>query len=121
MRGTPAGRQLASGSSLGRRPFISLSAAGVRTICSPAIRLRLMSSELRPPFNKPLRSGFPSARRGVGPVGPAVPVDAEGPRPPSLDADAGACAHTETLNAEAMIIERAKRVLISILFLASDR
>src|SRR6202521_4840575 len=115
MRGTPAGRQLASGSSLGRRPFISLSAAGVRTICSPTIRLRLMSWELGPPFKRPLRSGFPSARRETGPAGAAGPR----PRPAGAlaPAAAGSSAQTETPSANATIIEETKRVLMSILFL----
>ena len=58
MRGTPAGRQLASGSSLGRRPFISLSAAGVRTICSPAIRLRPMSLGTEATVQQAIEVGF---------------------------------------------------------------
>src|SRR5579864_1719703 len=114
MRGTPAGRQLASGSSLGRLPFISLSAVGVRTICSPTIRLRLMSWELGPPFKRPLRSCFPAARRGTCPAGAAGPR----PRPAGALAPAArSCAQTETPSNNATIIEQAKRVLMSILFL----
>src|SRR5215471_6408808 len=62
MRGTPAGRQWASGSSLGFR-CLSTSAAQGAILGVPA-------STVRGEYHMPERSGLPSAILGTGPDGP---------------------------------------------------
>src|SRR5215470_1240263 len=62
MRGTPAGRQCASGSSLGLRCLVSASAQG----CI----IGLPASVVRGEYQTPERSGFPLSILGAGPDGP---------------------------------------------------
>src|SRR5215472_10702085 len=76
IRGTPVGRQLASGSAPALRLFMIFSYSGLSTIWSPGFRIREISPTS--PLSgrqTPEKSGFPSGRRGVGPVGTT------GPRP----------------------------------------
>src|SRR5689334_18145389 len=68
-RGTPVGRQRASGSSAAIRPFMSFSASGSRTISWPGIRPSLMLPTGPPPTQTPERSGLPFGSRGAGPFG----------------------------------------------------
>src|SRR6202521_6439042 len=68
MRGTPAGRQLAFGSSFGSRSWVSLRAQGCNGSTSPGLR----AAETSPIKwgsgpQSPDRSGLPSAVRGAGP------------------------------------------------------
>ena len=74
MRGTPVGRQFASGSSFVSRVSMIFLDQGVREISSPGINPWATSPIGPPPFQTPGKSGFPSAMRGVGPVGRALPL-----------------------------------------------
>src|SRR2546426_850846 len=72
MRGTPVGRQFASGSSLDCLDFMSFSASGKRGMVSPLARPTARSCTGPPPLETPDRSGFPSERWGVGPFGAGI-------------------------------------------------
>src|SRR5438874_4186516 len=82
MRGTPAGRQFASGSSFAMRESLVFFPSGEYGMASPAARPSSMSLVGPPPSQTPCRSGCPSAVRGAGPAGAF-----RAPRP----AGAGAC------------------------------
>src|SRR5271165_2259702 len=69
MRGTPVGRQLASGSSFDWRDLKIFSAAGVIGITAPLGIPWAISPTGPPPCQTPERSTVPSARWGVGPLG----------------------------------------------------
>src|SRR5439155_19539226 len=69
MRGMPVGRQFASGSSLDCLDFMSFSASGNRGMVSPFPRPTARSCNGPQPRQTPDRSGFPSGRWGVGPLG----------------------------------------------------
>src|ERR1700674_1766004 len=88
MRGTRAGRQCNSGSSLGFRDFKIASAQGVMEGDSPLIVFGANQT--------PVRSGLPSAAWGVGPDGggtasrsPSGPINIPPPGPPLGPAFAG--------------------------------
>src|SRR5690349_373474 len=69
MRGTPVGRQLASGSSPALRDLKSFSAPGSMISFSPGLRAREMSpTKLLSGRQTPEKSTWPLASRGVGPV-----------------------------------------------------
>src|SRR5579871_6669903 len=83
MRGTPVGRQFASGSSPALRALNSFSAPGSRINLSPGLSAREMSpTKLLSGRQTPDKSTRPLARRGAG------PVTAGGRKPPRR---AGAC------------------------------
>src|SRR5689334_24569656 len=67
MRGTPAGRQCASGSSFAMRDSFVFLPSAVYGMVSPAARPSSMSLVGPPPIQTPCRSGWPSDARGVGP------------------------------------------------------
>src|ERR1019366_160320 len=70
MRGTPAGRQFASGSSFDMCSLVTFSAQGWMGSCSPVWREVDMSyMKVRSGVQIPVKSGLPSIARGVGPAG----------------------------------------------------
>ena len=86
-RGTPVGRQRASGSSAAMRESISAFAAGNSTISSPGSNPSLMSPTGPPPTHTPEKSGVPSGNRGAGPSGTS-PISAGLFAPPLPAGDA---------------------------------
>src|SRR6266480_2254261 len=67
MRGTPAGRQFAFGSSFGSRSLVTLRAQGCNGSTSPGLRAAEKSPmKWGSGAQSPDRSGLPSAVRGVG-------------------------------------------------------
>src|SRR6516225_3892405 len=85
MRGTPVGRQFASGSRPEMRDSIRALAAGSKGIVSPFVSPCSRSPTGPPPLHTPERSTDPSGRRGVGPEGADVPE-----RPPAPAGEVGA-------------------------------
>ena len=97
MRGTPVGKQSASGSSAAMRDFMSVSAAGSSTSSSPGVRPVLISPIGPFPTQTPEKSGVPSGKRGGGPSGTA-PISAGLFAPPLPAGEVpGACWANATL------------------------
>src|SRR5687768_8561634 len=67
MRGTPVGRQRASGSSFSCRESMIFLASGSSSIVSPG--LRFLGDTPPPPIHTPEKSGVPLASRGAGTEG----------------------------------------------------
>src|SRR5436309_8707235 len=68
-RGTPVGRQFASGSLADNLDSINFLASGSSGIVSPGARPCARSPTGPPPCQTPDRSMLPSGKRGAGPVG----------------------------------------------------
>src|SRR5437868_1846992 len=83
MRGTPGGRQRASGSSLLRSPLCFLYTASAAGSIGTSTPEPTMSTFCRIAFGcqLPDRSGWPSAIRGVGPAGGQSDAPPRPPRP----------------------------------------
>src|SRR5688500_10612052 len=81
MRGTPVGRQSASGSSAAIRDSIKVFAAGSSSMVSPGRSPVLMSPMGPLPTQTPDKSGVPSGSFGGGPSG-AAPINAALLAPP---------------------------------------
>src|SRR5579864_5203127 len=108
-RGMPEGMQLAFGSSFDSRSLVSFTAHGCRGSFSPGLRaLAISPMNLGSGPQSPVRSGLPSAVRGVGP--PALALRRSrlrmGTPPPAGLTPAGS--GCPWANAE--VAERAKRV-----------
>src|SRR5580698_403213 len=89
-RGTPVGKQFASGSSFDCRDSMTLLPSGDSGIVSPFATPWARSPTGPPPCQTPDRSMVPSGRCGAGPCGTAAPRPRPACKPPLPAGDVGA-------------------------------